>query len=221
MHTRSIVTHLFVAALGITLVAGLATGRASNAAQPGDLNPNDPKAIQAAEEAWMKSIQPGKQHEFLKQFVGEWTTTTRMFMAPGAPPMEVQGTASLSMIHGERFLKQDFAGNMAMPGPDGKVVTVPWTGLGVTGYDNNRKLFSFSWTDSMSTGIILGSGALSKDGKTITCFGQMDEPMTGEMGKAVRFTTRAVANDTWTFQIDEVVYGDPFKVVEVEYKRKK
>ncbi|MGD9690107.1 MAG: DUF1579 domain-containing protein [Phycisphaerales bacterium] len=218
MNRRSLWTHLAAAAAGIALAAGLAAGRA---AQPGDLDPHDPKAMQAAMEAYMQSIKPGKQHEFLKQFEGTWTTTTKMFMDPAAPPMQTSGTATLKMIHGGRFLQHEFSGQMPMPTPDGKINNIPWTGLGLTGYDNNRKLFTFVWTDTMTTSLIAGKGSLDRTGKIMTCFGEMDEPMTGEIGKAVRYTTTVVSPDKWTFKIDEVLYGDPFTVVEVEYTRKK
>jgi len=108
-----------------------------------------------------------------------------------------------------------------MPGPDGAMKPVPMNGLGLTGYDNNRKLYSMMWTDSMSTGFHTGSGNLSQDGKTMTIFGTMDEPMTGEIGKMVRYTTRVISPDRFVFEIHEVLYGDPFKVVEIQYTRRK
>jgi hypothetical protein len=220
MKVRTFVTHALAAAAGIAVVSALAAGPARPAEQEGHQQ-MDPKAMQAAMEAWMKTTRPGQEHKFLEQFAGEWDTTMRMWMDPNGKPSESKGSATLKMIHGGRFLHQESKGSMKLPGPDGKMMDVPSGGMGVTGFDVYRKLYTFAWTDTMSTAILTGSGALDRSGKILTMFGQMDEPMTGETGKAVKYVTRASSPDKFTFEIYEVLYGDPFKVVEVEYTRKK
>ncbi len=192
------------AVIALAVVGALAFARAQ---------PEPPADPQKAMEAWMASMQPGKPHEFLKQFVGEWNTTTRIWMAgPGSPPMESAGTASFSLVFGGRFLKQESTGQM---------MGMPMEGLGFTGYDNNRKLYFSSWIDSLSTGFYINSGNLDQTGTILTQFGTMDEPMTGEIGKMVKYVTRVADADTVVFEIQEVLYGDPFTVVQIEYKRKK
>jgi hypothetical protein len=37
----------------------------------------------------------------------------------------------------------------------------------------------------------------------------------------VKYVTRIVSPDKHVFEVSEVLYGEPFKVVEVEYNRKK
>ena len=50
----------------------------------------------------------------------------------------------------------------------------------------------------------------------------MDEPMTGEHDKPVRYTTRLVNENKFTFEIhDLVIGGDKTKAIEMEYTRKK
>lgn len=214
---RSIVTHSLaaLAAAAVVVAAGAGSG---HKAQPEGM---DPAAMQAAMDNWLKTTKPNEKHTYLEQFVGEWDTTMRLFFGPGAPASESKGNATLTMIHGGRFLKHESTGTMQLPKPDGTMMSTPMNGLGLTGFDNNRKLYTFVWTDSMNTGVLTGSGSLSPDGSTMTMFGAMDEPMTGEMGKMVKYVTRLAGPDKHFFEIHEVLYGEPFKVVEIEYNRRK
>jgi hypothetical protein len=211
-------SHALAVGLGAAACLALGLGRAP-AVQPENLN--NPEAMKAAMKAWMDSMKPGQQHAFLQQFIGEWTTTTRIRMAPGAQPIETKGTAKIVPAHGGRFIQQTNAGQFLMPTPDGKMNPVELTGIGFTGFDNNRKQFVMCWTDNYNTGILSAAGSISQDQTTITMFGTMDEPMTGEMGKTVRYVTKLEGKDKFTFRIDEVQYGEPFNVVEVEYNRVK
>lgn len=216
---RSIVTHSLAALLAAAAVVAAGAGRSAEVlTQPEGM---DPAAMQAAMDNWLKTTQPNEKHKYLEQFAGEWDTTMRLFFGPGAPASESRGTSSMKLIHGGRFLKQESTGTMKLPKPDGTMMETPMNGLGLTGYDNNRKLYTIAWTDSMSTGILTGTGSLSPDGSTMTVFGTMDELMTGEMGKTVKYVTRIVSPDKHVFEIHEVLYGEPFKVVEIEYNRKK
>lgn len=63
-------------------------------------------------EAYMKLNAPNENHEFLKNFVGEWVVTTTAWMQPGAEPISSVGTAKAAMIIGGRFLKVDFKGKI-------------------------------------------------------------------------------------------------------------
>ncbi len=48
----------------------------------------------------------------------------------------------------------------------------------------------------------------------------MDEPMTGEMGKAIRVSITVDSKDRHRMQMSEILYGDPFTVMELTYTRK-
>lgn len=172
----------------------------------------DPAAMQAAMEKWQETIKTGPMHEGMAKFVGEWTTVNKMFMAPGAPPEVAKGTANFKMIMNGRYLVQEFKGDM---------MGMPYEGLGYTGYDNNKKLFVSDWMDSLSTGIMSMKGSLDQTGKIMTQFGEMDEPMTGEMGKVVRGQTTWIDDNSFTFTMAEVMYGEPFVVMEITYTKKK
>lgn len=210
-------THGLAAAGSLALAVMLgAGGRFEEPAQP-----QTPADMQAAMAGYMKSIKPNERHKYLEQLAGDWETTMQVFTASGAKPIETKGTSKNEMIHGGRFLKMDTTGALKMPGPDGKTTEVPMVGLGLMGFDNNRKLYTFMWTDTLNTGMLLAKGNLSQDGEAMTLFGEMDEPLTGEMGKPVRYVTRIIDKDHYTFEISEVIYGEPFKVVQIDYSRKK
>jgi len=60
--------------------------------------------------AWMKYAQPGDGHRFLRQLAGSWEASTKLWMEPGAPPMESTGSSVNERIMGGRFLKSDYTG---------------------------------------------------------------------------------------------------------------
>lgn len=179
----------------------------------GQVNPalNEVDPAKAMQE-WMAMSSPGVAHEKLKAMEGSYKTTTRVWQAPGAQPLESQGKASFKMILGGRFLQQDFEGQM---------MGMPQLGLGLLGYDNHRKQFMGVWCDTFSTTMYTMAGGLSKDGKTITMFGEMDEPSTKEIGKIIKWVTRQQDKDTFFFEAWEVQYGEPFLVMQVQYERTK
>lgn len=214
---KSFISHIAAAAAGSAILLAIGAGRPAERVQP----EMDPAAMQAGIEKWMNSMKPGQPHKTFETFVGEWDTKTSMFMGgPGAPPLVTNGSAKFELILGGRFLKQTTNGKFEIPMGE-KPMSFDVEGLGLTGYDNGRNLFTMVWADTMGTSFYTGTGNLSQDGKVMTMFGTMDEPMTGEIGKTVRYTTRVQSKDSFVFEIDEVLYGDPFTVVKIEYTRKK
>ena len=195
---------LYCAAL---LAAAIVMAPAAHAQQPS----------QADMDAMMKKMQeagaPGDAHKFLNQFVGSWETTMRMQMGPGAPPMESKGVSEVRWILDGRFLEENSTGT---------AMGMPHNGRGMTGYDNMRKKYTGFWADNMGTAMFTMEGTLDQTGKVLTYFGSMDEPLTGEMGKTVKYVLRIVDPDTHTFEIHDlhIVPGET-KVVEITYRRKK
>lgn len=169
----------------------------------------DPDAMM---EAWASANAPGKQHEWLSHFVGSWDTTSKFWMDPAAPPMESTGTAQAKMILGGRYVMEEFSGDM---------MGQPFQGLGITGYDKLRKQFVSTWMDSMSTAIITMHGSMSMDGSSIALFGELDDAMTGEVGKPVKWVSRIIDKDHHVAEAWEVSYDEPFMVMQIEYRRRK
>jgi len=161
---------------------------------------------------YMKAGEKGPAHEFLALFAGEFDAVTRMWWDPAAEPMQSKGSCTNTMVMDGRFLKTEYSGDM---------MGIPFSGFALTGFDNNKKLFTNVWVDSMSTGIAPAFGNLDRTGTVMTLVGQMDEPNTGEMGKFYKQVFRLIDEDHHVMEMWEILYGDEFKAMEIEYTRKK
>ncbi|MCX6145382.1 MAG: DUF1579 domain-containing protein [Ignavibacteriales bacterium] len=165
---------------------------------------------------WQESMTPGAQHKMLEESVGTWDAVVKMWMkGPSGELMVSKGTSENKMVLGGRYLQQDFTGEM---------MGQPFTGTGFTGYDNFKKKYVSFWIDNMSTGMSIMDGVLDKDGKSVTMWGwgKMDEPMTGQKDKKVKYVTRFVDKDTQVFETYDVsAYGDKKPTMEITYKRRK
>ena len=168
----------------------------------------------AAMEAWMKACTPGEKHERLGALVGTWDTVTRIWMAPGQPPSEDTGEAEFTWLFPGRWIQQRTKGTM---------MGMPHEGFGVLGYDNFKQKYVGSWTDNMTTALLTFQGSFDKQGDNLVMWGPMDEPMTGEHDKTVKYVTRFRGPDELLFEIHDMVIGEgpEAKVIEISYKRRK
>ena len=190
------------------------------APQPQQQQPAMPD-MQEMMRKWLAAATPGEKHKLLDPLVGQWETTTRIWMAgPDAPPTETQGKASIKWVLDKHFLLQEFAGEMLMPDASGQVQKVPQLGLGLTGYDNYRNVYVATWADNAGTAILTMSGGADPSGKVFTLYGEMDEPMLDVRGRTVKFVTTLKDKDNFILEIFDLHAGPNYKVVEVAYKRK-
>lgn len=112
---------------------------------------------------------PQKEHEVLKQFVGEWETEMEASMAPGEPPTKCKGTMSSRMI-GEFWVVSEI---------DTEMMGAPMKGLQTIGYDPKAKKYVGTWVDSMMNHLWKYSGSMDEKSKTLTL--EADGPsFTGE-----------------------------------------
>ncbi len=147
-------------------------------AQQGDkkMSPEDQKAM----EAMMKAGQPGPEHQYLKSMEGTWTAVVKSRMTPDAPWEESKGTMENKMILDGRWLQSNFTGEMGGQ---------KFTGLGFMGYDNMTKKYISTWTDSMSTGMMVSYGTSDAAHKSFTLSGESMCPMSGKMETCKTITT--------------------------------
>jgi hypothetical protein len=166
--------------------------------------------MQAMMEAYRKLGSPGAPHKLLASMAGSWTTKTRGWMDPNKPPMEGTGTCEQKMLLGGRFLHQEYTGEM---------MGNPFTGIGVTGYDNHTKKYVSTWMDSMGTSILFFEGTAGRDGKTITQESHHDDAVRGPM--TWRSVTRIVNENTYLFELYNIdKRGKEEKMMEITYTRK-
>jgi hypothetical protein len=170
--------------------------------------------MQAMMKKWMEAATPGEAHRMLNDFVGAWETTTSTWMeGPDKPPSTTRGMAENKWVMEGRFVQQDYKGDMM-----GK----PMTGLGLTGYDNMNKKYVSFWIDNMGTAMSTMEGTFDRDGKVLSLYGKMDEPMTGEHDKMVKYVLRKINKDKHVFEAHDLSRGDMnTKMFEVVYTRKK
>jgi hypothetical protein len=167
--------------------------------------------MQTMMEVYTKLATPGEPHKALASMAGRWNTKIRSWMEPDKPPMESTGTSEQKMILGGRFLQQEFHGEM---------MGSPFTGIGVTGYDNHTQKYVSTWIDSMGTAILFFEGTGSADGKTITQECGYDDPIKGPI--KWRSVTRIVDDNNHVFEM----YGTDKsnkeeKMMEITYTRKR
>jgi hypothetical protein len=167
--------------------------------------------MQAMMEVYTKLATPGAPHKVLASMEGSWDAEIKSWMEPNKPPTESRGTCEQRTVLGGRFLQQEFTGDM---------MGSPFTGIGVTGYDNHTQKYVSTWMDSMSTAILVFEGTASADGKTITQEGHYDTPIKGPL--KWRSVTRIVNDNIWSFEMYETgKSGKEEKMMEITYTRKR
>jgi hypothetical protein len=182
-----------------------ATGKGDSKADP---------AMQEMMKKWMEAATPGEHHKALEHFIGKWDLTMKMWMeGPGKPPSETKGTSEVKWIMGGRYTLEEMKSQL---------MGMPHSGMGIVGYDNFKKQYVSFWIDNMSTAMFNSLGDFDASGKVLTALGKIDEPMTGEKDKTVKYVIQIVDKDKHVFSYYDLVgTGNEFKAVEITYTRKK
>lgn len=145
-------------------------------------------------------VMPGKEHEFLKELVGEWDVTF---------DGDMKGKSVYAMTHNGLWLESKVEMNM----PQGK-----FTGTGLDSYDPVKKKYVAIWVDSMSTSPIVMEGDLDAKTNTMVMQGKGPDPE----GKTVdyKMSTEYKDKDTHYFKMwIGNLQGDP--MMSATYCRKK
>ena len=167
----------------------------------------------------MEMAKMNENHKLLAQFVGNWSYTVKMWMAPGAPPSESKGTAVSKAIMDGRYVVTENSGTFKMPGADGKMQDMNFKGISTDGYDNVKKKFVSAWVDNMGTGISLAEGTYDAATKTFTYTSEME--MTPGAKSKMRQTIKVTDADHRTFEFFEERGTGETKTMEINFTRKK
>jgi len=167
----------------------------------------------------MELGKPGENHKLLANMAGDWTYTVKMWMDPKATPMESKGTATRKAIMDGRFFVAEHSGKFQMPGPDGKLADMSFTGMALEGYDNVKKKFVSSWIDNMGTMILNSEGTYDPAAKAFT-YNSAFEMMPG-MPVKIREVVKVVDADHHNFEWYENRGAGEMKTMEISYTRKK
>lgn len=163
-----------------------------------------------AMQKWMEYATPSDMHKMLAKYNGEWEGNMKMWMAPGAEPMESTATITNDMHMGDRYQKSTYSGTS---------MGMPFQGESMTAYDNMKKKFYNTWIDNMGTGVIYSEGEWNADSKTVTYNGKMSEPMSGTQ-LDVRQVITYIDNDHYKMEMYYNMGGQDFKSMEANYTRK-
>ena len=161
----------------------------------------------------------GENHKILAGMAGNWTYTLKMWMDPKGQPQESKGTATRKAIMDGRYFIAEHKGKFQMPGPDGKMKDMDFTGMAIEGYDNAKKKFVSSWIDNMSTMIMNSEGVYDAATKTFNYDAEC-QMMPGKTTK-IREVIKIVDNDHHTFEWYDDTHGSENKTMEISYTRKK
>jgi len=166
------------------------------------------KDVKAAQDAMRKAAKPGPEHAILARMAGTWKAVTRDFAAPGKPRVS-EGTATMTMILGGRFLMHEFSGTS-----HGK----PFEGMGISGYDNVKQKYVDIWMDDMMTSISVMEGTY--DPKTRIGVSQGDVQVPGGGTVKMRGVSKEVSDDERFFEMFVTgPKGKEKKVFEITYTR--
>ena len=118
---------------------------------------------------------PEKEHEVLKQFVGEWDTKSEASAGPDQPAMTCDGKIQAKMLGGF-WVINEMESNM--PGFQMK-------GIQTIGYDGKSKKYVGTWVDSMMNHMWKYEGTWEEASKTLTL--EAEGPNFVEAGKTAMF----------------------------------
>jgi hypothetical protein len=172
--------------------------------------PADPQAGMAR---WMETMRPGPAHERLKELLGSYEITLRMWMGPGQPAMESKGTDEITWFAEGKWLISNWSIEM---------MGQPSKGLTILGYDNFKQRYVWTKVDSLQTTIQSAFGHFDQSGDDLILWGTIDEPMTPEQDKQVKYVYRGFGKDKFVLEVHDMMIGETnTKVLEIEYARKR
>lgn len=191
-------------AAALLIVAPFVSAQDASKKQP-EMTPEQ----KAEMEAYMKAGTPGEAHKKLAATVGKYTAKVKSWQEPGGPPMEESATATRSMVLDGRVLVEQFQGTM---------MGSPFTGHGMSGYDNVTGKYWSTWNDSMSTGLMVSSGTCDAQ-NACTFEGSWNDPIK-KAPVTARMTSRWTSPDTEVFEMyGPDKQGREMKMMEITYTR--
>lgn len=193
-----------LATIAVVLLATLAGAQQQKAPE---MTPEQ----KAEMDAYMKAGTPGAPHQALASTAGTYDLKIKHWHQPNTPAMEETGTATRAMALDGRVLVEQFKSSM---------MGMPYTGHGMTGFDNVTGKYWSTWSDSMSTGLMVSEGSCDDQGKTCTFMGTWNDAIKKAPVKA-RMTIRRTSPTAEVFELYGPGKDDKeFKMMEITYTKK-
>lgn len=160
--------------------------------------------------AWQKAMTPGEPHDKLAALAGDFGFEIKSWMDPAAPPMVSTGTAHREMTMGGRILVEEV---------EATVMGQPFKGRGETGYDNVKGEYWSTWTDNMSTGLIVSHGKWDDEVGGLVMHSEYVDVMTGET-KQARMVSQVNDDGSEHFSWYDKTADGETKTMEITYTKK-
>jgi hypothetical protein len=160
--------------------------------------------------AYAEYMTPGPTQQMMAKSAGTWTGTVTMWAKEGAIPTTTVREATNTMILGGRYLQSLNKGSM---------MGMPFEGIGITGYDNSKKVFASSWIDNMGTGMIFMEGTWDAATNSMKLSGMATDPLTGK-DAPIRETLKFVDDNHQVMEMYFTDKGKEFKGMEIMYTKK-
>jgi hypothetical protein len=175
-----------------------------------DMSPQAKKMM----DQMMKYGTPGKAHEFLKKYAGDWDVDITSWSPMGGQPQMSKGTMKNTILFDGRYVQGEFAGTMG---------GMNFTGLEIIGYDLFKNKYTTFWIDSMSTGFLTTGGTLDASGNVLTETGTSPDPMTdGKTLQKYKNVTTFMGDGKYKFEMFMVMPdGKESKGMEMVCTRRK
>ncbi|MBM3783971.1 MAG: DUF1579 domain-containing protein [Acidobacteria bacterium] len=145
-----------------------------------------------------KFTAPGENHKLLEKFLGTWTMEMRGYMKG------VAGKAST----GEQTCTWYVKGRFVQCRGGGPLFGMQLEFATIIGYDNFKQSYRVMHLSSMDTSLNTSEGDLTPDGKTLLTYGTIDEYLTGEHDKMVKYVWRFDSADQMRFEVHDLPIGE-------------
>ena len=164
-------------------------------------------------EAGPPPVERGPEHKVLESLVGTFDASVKFYFPDPTKPTTSKGVMTRTMILGGNYLQESFTGEF---------FGAKFSGLGIIGYDANKKHYVTTWCDSMSTSMSIMHGSYDADKKTFTSVGEEIEPASKKKMKQ-RDVLKIINADEQTFEMFRLLEGTEkeFKIMDLTYTRRK
>lgn len=180
------------------------------------VTPGSQVSMQEMMQRARRYIQPGEQHEWLERFLGEWETETRLRL-PGQELEPDRGTSRGTWLIEGRWLKLEGRGTL---------MGQPFETFHILGYDNFKQSFVVAGVSSADTAMLTSEGDIDPRTGSLITYGTLDEYLTGEHDKMVKYAWRfpdddTPNNDTIVLEVHDLPIGETdTEVIHMTFRRK-
>lgn len=154
---------------------------------------------------------PGPEHAWLSRFLGEWDMEVRLTMM-GADSPAGKGTSRGRWLIDGRWLALENEGTM---------MGMPLSTFCILGYDRFKMSYVTACVQSIDTALTTSEGDIDPKTGSLLTYGTLDEYLTGEHDKMVKYVWRFPDANTIRLEVHDLPIGETgTKVVEFTYTKK-